>query len=40
VFCDDKLVQSAPLFAAETVEKGDIVRQATDALKQLALGWL
>ena len=40
VFCDDALVQVAPLFAAETVEEGDIVRKATDALKQLALGWL
>lgn len=40
VFCDDQLVQTAPLFAAETVEQGDIVRRATDALKQLALGWL
>ncbi|WP_354039027.1 D-alanyl-D-alanine carboxypeptidase family protein [Devosia sp. UYZn731] len=40
VFCDDKLVQTAPLFAADTVEEGDIVRKATDALKQLALGWL
>ncbi len=40
VFCDEQLVQTAPLFAAETVEQGDIVRRATDALKQLALGWL
>lgn len=40
VFCDDKLVQVAPLYAAESVEQGDIVRKATDALKQLALGWL
>lgn len=40
VFCDDQLVQTAPLFAAETVEQGDIMRRATDALKQLALGWL
>ncbi|WP_108397402.1 D-alanyl-D-alanine carboxypeptidase family protein [Devosia submarina] len=40
VFCDDQLVQVAPLFAAETVAEGDIVRKATDALKQLALGWL
>ncbi|MNW21585.1 hypothetical protein D3C71_2225910 [compost metagenome] len=40
VFCDDQLVQVAPLYAAETVEDGDIVRKATDALKQLALGWL
>ena len=40
VFCDEQLVQTAPLFAAETVEQGDIMRRATDALKQLALGWL
>ena len=40
VYCDDQLVQVAPLYAAETVEQGDIVRQAVDALKQLALGWL
>jgi serine-type D-Ala-D-Ala carboxypeptidase (penicillin-binding protein 5/6) len=40
VFCDDQLVQVAPLYAAETVEEGGIVRKATDALKQLALGWL
>jgi D-alanyl-D-alanine carboxypeptidase (penicillin-binding protein 5/6) len=40
VFCDDQLVQTAPLYAIETVEEGDIMRKATDALKQLALGWL
>ena len=40
VFCDDQLVQTAPLYAAETIEEGDIVRKATDALKQLALGWM
>lgn len=40
VFCDDQLVQVAPLYAAESVGQGDIVRKATDALKQLALGWL
>ncbi|MEO5805148.1 D-alanyl-D-alanine carboxypeptidase family protein [Devosia sp.] len=40
VFCDDKLVQTAPLFAAKSVEPGDIMRKATDAVKQLALGWL
>ncbi|KKB77974.1 D-alanyl-D-alanine carboxypeptidase [Devosia soli] len=40
VFCNDDLVQSAPLFAAEDVPQGDLVRRATDALKQLALGWL
>jgi D-alanyl-D-alanine carboxypeptidase (penicillin-binding protein 5/6) len=40
VFCDDQLVQVAPLYAAESVGEGDIVRKATDALKELALGWL
>ncbi|WP_127753101.1 D-alanyl-D-alanine carboxypeptidase family protein [Devosia sp. 1566] len=40
VFCDNQLVQAAPLYAAETVEEGDLVRKATDALKQLALGWM
>jgi D-alanyl-D-alanine carboxypeptidase (penicillin-binding protein 5/6) len=40
VYCNDKLVQSAPLYAAESVGQGDLVRRATDALKQLALGWL
>ena len=40
VFCNDQLVQSAPLYAAEDVPQGDLVRRATDALKQLALGWL
>ncbi|WP_345890823.1 D-alanyl-D-alanine carboxypeptidase family protein [Devosia oryzisoli] len=40
VFCKDQLVQSAPLYAASTVRQGDLVRRATDALKQLALGWL
>jgi D-alanyl-D-alanine carboxypeptidase (penicillin-binding protein 5/6) len=40
VFCDDQLVQVAPLYAAESVGEGGVVRKATDALKQLALGWL
>ena len=40
VFCNDELVQTAPLFAATSVEAGDIVRKATDALKHLALGWM
>ena len=40
VFCDDDLVQTAPLFANDSVQEGDLVRKATDALKQLALGWL
>ncbi len=40
VLCDGQLIQSAPLFAAELVGEGDLVRKATDALKQLALGWI
>lgn len=40
VYCNNELVQSAPLYAAQTIGQGDIVRRATDALKQLALGWL
>jgi serine-type D-Ala-D-Ala carboxypeptidase (penicillin-binding protein 5/6) len=40
VICNDVVVQVTPLVAAETVEEGDIVRKATDALKELALGWL
>lgn len=40
VFCDDQLVQVAPLYAGETVGEGGVMRKATDALKQLALGWL
>lgn len=40
VYCNEQLVQSAPLYAAQTVRQGDLVRRATDALKQLALGWL
>ena len=40
VFCNDQLVQSAPLYAAEDVPQGDLVRRATDALKHLAIGWL
>jgi len=40
VLCDGQIIQSAPLYAAESVEQGDLVRRATDALKELALGWL
>lgn len=40
VKCDDKIVQQTPLYAGADVEDGDIVRKATDALKELALGWL
>ena len=40
VYCGDKLIQSAPLFAAKSVKEGSLVRKSIDALKQLALGWL
>lgn len=40
VMCNDVVVQVTPLHAAEAVGEGDIVRKATDALKELALGWL
>jgi serine-type D-Ala-D-Ala carboxypeptidase (penicillin-binding protein 5/6) len=40
VYCNDQLIQSAPLFAAESVEEGSLVRKSIDALKELALGWL
>ncbi|MEQ1769581.1 MAG: D-alanyl-D-alanine carboxypeptidase family protein [Devosia sp.] len=40
IYCADKVVQTAPLFAASTVESGDLVRRSQDALKQLLLGWL
>lgn len=40
VMCGDRLVQTTPLFAGETVGDGDIVRKAMDALKNLAFGWL
>lgn len=40
VYCDENLIQKTPLYAAETVEQGNLVRQATDALKELALGWM
>ncbi|MCF4098346.1 D-alanyl-D-alanine carboxypeptidase family protein [Maritalea mediterranea] len=40
VYCDENLIQKTPLYAAETVEQGDLVRRATDALKELTLGWL
>lgn len=40
IMCNGQLIQSAPLYAADSVEEGDLVRKATDALKELALGWL
>lgn len=40
VMCDGQVIQSAPLYAAETVEDGGLMRKAVDALKELALGWM
>ncbi len=40
ILCDDQVIQTAPLYAAESVGKGDIVRRATDALWELAFGWI
>jgi D-alanyl-D-alanine carboxypeptidase (penicillin-binding protein 5/6) len=40
VMCNGVVVQVTPLYAGEDVGEGDIVRKATDALKELALGWL
>ena len=40
ILCNDVVVQVVPLYAAESVADGDIVRKATDALAELALGWL
>jgi len=40
VFCAGNLVQQAPLYAAESVEQGDLLRRATDAAKHLLLGWI
>ncbi|HTJ56858.1 MAG TPA: D-alanyl-D-alanine carboxypeptidase family protein [Devosiaceae bacterium] len=40
VTCAGQLIQTVPLFAASTVEDGDLMNKATAALRQLALGWL
>jgi len=40
VSCNDVVIQVTPLYAATDVEEGDIVRKASDAVKQLLLGWL
>ena len=40
IICGGVVVQTAPLYAGATVNEGGIVRKATDALKQLVLGWL
>ena len=40
VSCSGQLIQTVPLFAADTVEEGGFMNKAMAALKQLALGWL
>lgn len=40
VYNGDDLVSEAPLFAAESVEKGPIHKRALDAVWELAVGWL
>ena len=40
VMCNGAVVQVTPLYAGADVGEGDIIRKATDALKELALGWL
>ena len=40
ILCDGRLIQTAPLFAVDSVEEGDLTRKAVDALKELAFGWL
>jgi D-alanyl-D-alanine carboxypeptidase (penicillin-binding protein 5/6) len=40
VSCNDVVIQVTPLYAATDVAEGDIVRKASDAVKQLLLGWL
>ena len=40
VWQDDLLLQEAPVYAAETVQSGDLVDRAEDALKELATGWI
>lgn len=39
ILCDNQLIQTAPLYAAQDVAQGDIVRRATDAFWELAFGW-
>ncbi len=40
VWIGDRLSQETPLYASETVERGNLQRRSIDALKELALGWL
>jgi len=40
IYFGDELAHSAPLEAAQSVERGPIHRQALDALLELAIGWI
>ncbi len=40
VYIGEEMSQETPLFAAENVDKGNLHRQALDALGELVLGWL
>ena len=38
--CDKQVIQTTPLYANKSVEKGSLMRRASDAIKELTLGWL
>lgn len=40
VYVGDQLTQQAPLYAAATIQKGPIHRQALDAITEMAIGWI
>ena len=40
VLCNGQVIQTVPLYAADSVEEGGFMNKAMAALKQLALGWL
>ncbi|MCF6343931.1 MAG: D-alanyl-D-alanine carboxypeptidase [Devosiaceae bacterium] len=40
ISCNKQIIQTTPLFAEQSVARGSLLRQATDALKELALGWM
>ncbi len=40
IWIGDTLSQETPLYAVDDVEKGDITRRATDALKELLTSWI
>jgi D-alanyl-D-alanine carboxypeptidase (penicillin-binding protein 5/6) len=40
VLCNGLVIQTVPLFAADSVEEGGFMNKAMAALKQLALGWI